>query len=126
MKEEIKQRRLAVLEETVQFYSADPSRRAKTGTGCHYITNDGRRCAIGRLVDEDLACRLEKFHSGAGVGGHEIFEELPQEIKDLGLLFLARLQNWHDDGQNWHDGLTEGGKNEAENLKRQVEIGDFI
>lgn len=50
-----------ILEDMVKFYTGAPNRRAtlvrKDGsTTCRYITDDGRKCAVGRvMMDEHLA-----------------------------------------------------------------------
>lgn len=39
-----------VITDTVNFYEADPSRRAVVRGPCIYLTTDGRRCAVGRYM----------------------------------------------------------------------------
>jgi hypothetical protein len=51
---DLKQIQLETLNEMVEFYSKDPNgRRAANGGWCQYKTSDGRKCAVGRLFEED-------------------------------------------------------------------------
>jgi hypothetical protein len=92
--------RKEVLEETLQFYWEDPERRAVSGNGnCQYITDDGRKCAVGRLLSDEQCKELETFSSGKTVE----FIELPDDLLErmalpyrLAAPFLTSLQCWHD------------------------------
>lgn len=110
-KQEIKKRRLDLLNDTVEYYSI-PGRRAVTRTGCSYLTEDGRMCAIGRI---------SKVARESGDIGFVtvIFEKLEDDIKELGLEFLFRLQALHDNDVNWkEDGITDRGREEVLEIKR--------
>jgi len=121
--------RLRVLEETVEYYS-HPLRRAVDGDGqCRYITPDGGRCAIGRLVDEGTARILEDVEGdglGYGVCVPRIFSKLPAHVKALGKDFLRQLQSLHDDGIYWMPfGLTCCGEEKVKRIKSDVEHGRY-
>lgn len=121
----IKEKRTAVLQDTIQYYSQDPiGRRCKNSEECCYSpktidkeeTSEG--CAVGRLLPTELQEYLDKEYVGTGVSDDNLFYALPQEIQDLGQLFLARLQFLHDLDEYWDsEGLTEEGKEYA----RQIE-----
>jgi len=106
----IEERRLAFLNETVEFYSQDPKGRravlAKfTMPTCRYRTDDGRKCAIGRHIPDDL------YHTGMeGALTTETMKTLPSEISELGISFLEAVQGLHDNNKYWDEnGLTEQG-----------------
>lgn len=121
----IKERRTAVLQDTIEYYSQDPiGRRCKNSEECCYspktidkeATSEG--CAVGRLLPTELQELLDRDFEGTGVSNDHLFYALPQEIQDLGQLFLARLQFLHDLDEYWDsEGLTESGKEYA----RQIE-----
>lgn len=107
--------RKEVLDSTVAFYGEDPAnRRAIVGTEdsrglgmCQYKTEDGRRCAVGRLVADDIIPQMLNSH-----GVIDVFKYLPPEVASLGVRFLEDLQALHDNRFNWAEkgGLSERGK----------------
>ncbi len=46
-----KEEQVALLEDTVKFYSEDVSRRATIGGGACFYFKDGKKCAVGRWID---------------------------------------------------------------------------
>jgi hypothetical protein len=106
----IKERRLEILKwekenrtsknRAIEFFS--------NGT-CLYSGEIG--CGVGRLIeDKDLCARLDSLRGGAGVCNHSVFEQLPENVKELGRDFLMNLQKLHDDGHYWTpDGLSDDG-----------------
>ncbi len=63
----------------------------ENSTVCRYIGEDGRRCAIGCLLEEAHAKSLPQ---GAIVTS--VLNYLPQSLRACGGEFLARLQMEHD------------------------------
>jgi len=116
----IEERRLAFLNETVEFYSQDPKRRRavlmEMTPRCRYRTDDGRKCAIGRHIPDDLyEPEME------GELRPKIIDALPSEISEFGKLFLLAVQNLHDQNNYWDEnGLTEEG-----HIKRRDIISTF-
>lgn len=114
----IKEKRTAVLQDTIQYYTQDPiGRRCKNSEECCYspktvdkeATSEG--CAVGRLLPTELQEFLDEEYTGHTISYNPLFEILPQEIQDLGQLFLGRLQYLHDSDEYWDSqGLTEEGK----------------
>lgn len=99
-----------VFDDTIKYYSEDPSRRAvcPDNDGCFYwsATSD-KRCAIGRLIPEDLAKEFAK----ANLPVTCIFSKLPNELQVHGEKFLTDLQFLHDIRRFWDGvGLSEQGK----------------
>lgn len=121
----VKERRTAVLQDTIQYYSQDPiGRRCKDLNECCYSPNTIQKeetsegCAVGRLLSAELQEYLDERYGGVGVSNDRLFYTLPQEIQDLGQTFLVRLQMLHDLDEYWDiDGLSEYGEGYA----RQIE-----
>ena len=123
---DIKQKQLKLLKETVEFYSTDTSRRAENKGGCFYLTDDGRRCAIGRLCSLELARTLKDKFGSNTVGTSLVFKRLPEEIQELGQEFLNQLQAFHDENTYWDEkGLTTSGKERLIQIKEDIEEGNI-
>ena len=117
MKKTIEQRRLEFLDETVAYYSEDVNRRAtNVGGSCFYLTEDGRKCAIGRYIPPK---KYSSDFEGRSVKG-DIFNCLPKKIKELGEVFLIKVQTFHDGDENWDEnGLTMFGKEDYKNIVKE-------
>lgn len=91
----IQERQLKELNEVVEFYGADTRRRAVDEWGdCQYLTEDNRRCAIGRKVCKNIA--QEMTDEQGLVKDEKIFNLLPKTIQKLNVGFLRDLQKLHD------------------------------
>jgi hypothetical protein len=100
-----------VLNDSLEFYWEDPEGRRATRNagdfsgGCQYITNDGRKCAVGRLLDDELCELIEdtaELKSIANIIACDSFH-LPQEVTSLNVDFLTTLQYWHDSKLSFKD-----------------------
>jgi hypothetical protein len=91
--------------------------RAIKDSSCLYSGEIG--CGVGRLIeDKDLCARLDSFDGEAGVGNHSVFEQLPENVKELGQGFLMDLQKLHDFGHYWTpNGLSDDGNDFMAELK---------
>lgn len=128
---ELNQKRKDFLEDMIQYYVGHPDRRnfkpEKTFKDnmvnvCRYSPHTTEKvgisegCAIGRKLPPMLALKLDvKFSGGASIakvfGNLEIREEIPEDLKILGLDFLWNVQSLHDREQYWKEGqLTNSGK----------------
>ena len=87
------------------IYSGEIGCAAK---GCIYSGEIG--CAVGRLIeDKDLCSRLDNS-ALSGVCRTEVFNQLPENVKELGQEFLQDLQKLHDNYQYWNEnGLSDSG-----------------
>jgi hypothetical protein len=106
------QTELETLEETIQFYSEDTSRRSIIGSSCRYNGPDGKHCAAGRLMTkEGLALEdIEGKSIKANILKHGR-NILKPEYREHNLDFLQDIQNLHDDDNYWDiKGLTKQGK----------------
>ncbi len=114
----IKQKRLALLDETAAHFNS--KNRSATPNGCFY---GGIGCAIGRKIeDKELCAKLdEKWDSeqGSSVGNCAVFRKLPGDLRKLGQSFLRDLQLLHDTDHNWDSkGLTLDGHEAYEAIKK--------
>lgn len=112
--------RKQIIDETVEFYSEDPRRRAvDEHNACVYLTEDGRKCAVGRCLEED-APTLDHEGSISALTLRRMFqdEEFRPEYRGHPLDFWQDIQNLHDQNDNWETsgGLSESGKLELRNL----------
>ena len=136
-----KDRKLAVLEDTITYYSEDPKRRCKQGKACFYsgksVKADTEGCAIGRLLPKEVS----EFLDETGYGGwedeenayfmlssseynkhKETMKSLPAWFKSLDTgNFFQRLQNLHDEDLFWDkNGLNLAGKQQVDAIKLNI------
>lgn len=136
MKQTINDKRLAVLEDTVKYYSKAPvSRRCRNSKGCRYTGEAAERpksegCAVGRIMPKALAVKLDKI-GGTSVSSVFFFHErgeikLSKKILDLGVSFLSHLQALHDAASCWTSrGLSDYGKRKVECIKASISDGGY-
>jgi hypothetical protein len=127
---ELARLREAFLNETVEYYSADPVGRRCRGRngggfdGCEYApetlgkqaTSEG--CAIGRKLPREIALELDELQAGS-VCDHLTWNRLPEELTSLGQEFLQAVQTLHDISDYWTAiGLSTKGKNLVQRIRR--------
>lgn len=124
---DLQQKQLTFLEDTIKFYGEDITRRSVTIHGVCNYNNNGKACAIGRHLSPELAVILDKYTtntSGSGVSSDRIFNWLPTELKCLGQSFLIDMQRLHDVDINWElgngKGLSETGTRYVEYIKTSI------
>lgn len=106
---------LQLLEETIEYYSKNPRAISNSNT-CVYLREDGARCAIGRICDDETIKLIGGICSD--VGSARIWPLLPPAITDYGQSFLVDLQRLHDGNKNWSDnGLSQEGKRYVDSIK---------
>jgi hypothetical protein len=126
-----KQEYIDLLEETVQYYSEDTSRRGKDDRFfmCVYITDNGQKCAVGRCMIEEYA---EEFSNEGDVYeledevrttyGEKLDSVMQDEYKGYSTEFWSALQSLHDSEKFWDDeGLTEKGEERVEEILNCIE-----
>lgn len=124
-----KEEYLALLEDTVKYYSEDTSRRAMGENGCMYLTEDGKKCAVGRFLVKDFDYEnLNEFNSVQDLyreyQGTDEF--LIPEYRGYDISFWSSLQGLHDGNFYWDaEGLTEFGENTVERIKNQINEGYY-
>ena len=71
---------------------------SKGNSVCMYLNPEGLKCAVGCLVNKDLAKKLDESmgeYNSTGVSDYHIETQLPYAIKHH-VKFLSELQNLHD------------------------------
>lgn len=132
-KEELKE----VLNETVEFYSEDVTRRGTTSTGaCMYYfkdpkTKEVRKCAVGRMLKNKECKKLIDFCGGVlGLVREHPSIKFKKKYRNLPTRFLWDLQVFHDSQSyfNLHDGkgLTQKGTEEVEHILSRIEKGFYF
>jgi hypothetical protein len=125
---ELKQKQLAFLEETVNFYNSDNRTFEVDEEGnefkCVYYMEGKPGCAIGRKIeDKELCKKLDSERAGTGVSNDHIFNQLPIQLKELGKDFLHKVQQLHDSGINWDEkGISEFGKLKVKDIKEYFRL----
>lgn len=124
--EELQQKQLAFLEDTIGHYNIN-NRCVKYGE-CRYspksigLEGISEGCAIGRHLTEKLALSLDKG-SNTVVYKPEVFKKLPGSLRKLGKDFLSEVQCLHDNTRNWDEsGLSVEGENKVRMINLQFNL----
>lgn len=102
--------KLEIVQETVDFYSADPKRRSyNTVDGCTFNGKEDTHCAFGRCLlpeyqeqgfylegNSQTISVFTKFH------GKEFDDMLQEQYRGHDIEFWIRLQHLHDITENWN------------------------
>ena len=126
-----KEQMLELLNDTVAFYSANPSRRAiNNNEKCRYIADNGNKCAFSRLCSDEGAELLHKNKEGKGchsaLEDEEFKARLGLKYPHLSIEFYLALQELHDAEYNWAPmGLTTIGEEKVERIKNNIETGFY-
>lgn len=128
------ERMIAVLNDTVKYYSEDVNRRA-AGKGnyadtCVYTTIEGNHCGVGRFLKEKYQTYEFSYNNGMGAKGlFEIYDRdviLKNNVSDLPVIFWASIQRLHDAGINWDkNGITKNGEDYADNIMDRIITNSF-
>ena len=110
--------RIEIINETAEFYGADPSRRALGEDGtCQYQTSDGENCAVGR-------CLIDPASAPPRLAAYTLFKEqtfgvLKPEYRIEDEQFWGDLQGSHDRSNFWTPtGLSEEGEKYLTELRK--------
>jgi hypothetical protein len=120
-----------LLEETINYYSENISKRASTddfASGCLYRTEDGRMCAVGRCLNQDLF-DYEEFNTETPVVDiSDYLEEwLLEEYQGFDIDFWADLQTLHDIKEHWENkGLSKLGAEYKDKIVRRIKEDYYI
>lgn len=122
-----------IVEETVNYYAADISRRSKvTDTSsedfgfCRYLGPEGRRCAFSRCCKEDEET-LGKLESKEGRSAAKILSKfgegvLKEEYQGHSDYFWNSLQSLHDGDIYWDfGGLTGWGEKKVREILEEYD-----
>jgi hypothetical protein len=106
--------RTEIIQETVDYYSEDVSRRAVTDGGCEYLTKDGRSCAVGRCFTEE---GLKEYKDCNTIFIRQMLFYFKDEYKIDDSIFWEDLQHLHDHSLYWcNSGLSKSGEKYVEKL----------
>ena len=110
--------KIEIIEETVAYYSEDTTRRGYEYGECLYMTEGGKKCAVGRCMNDYALGKLKGVVEA--VDDLENFQVLLKpEYRGHSIRFWGALQGLHDANKNWNVfGLTSVGKVEVEELKK--------
>lgn len=129
--------KIEIIEETIKFYSEDPSRRAvDADRKCKYLTYDGRKCAYGRCMTEEAVQDAAKVQASIKKLLHDrydayniyrepsdsyIFDEpLQEKYHGHNIGFWEDIQNLHDEMAYWDSiGLSGDGEIQVRKLKER-------
>lgn len=119
------QEKLALLDDTVKYYSEDTRRRCIGHGQCFYSPEKAGNklstgCAVGRLLDIYTQLKLDLCKPSAVP---DIFELLPENVKKYGVDFLDDLQRLHDNEANWNDdGITMLGESVVAKIIEKIKL----
>ena len=124
-----------IILETAAFYGEDPSRRAvikQEGLAkCRYLTEDGRKCAVGRcLIEGEKMLYVDTVGAQEGMSAElvDMAVGMIQNLEDVLMpeyrghyrYFWSGLQEFHDCDEHFTDtGLSELGERKLEFLLEQ-------
>jgi hypothetical protein len=116
----MKEKMLEVLNDTVEYYSADVKRRAIEEDGtCRFLTDDGRKCAVGRYIKEDSPDEVWKQE---GLSEDLLYTHPNCLTIEIPRIFWLKLQYLHDKCEFWgsETGLSEAGVRRSEEIKEWI------
>ena len=117
-----------ILENTITYYSEDPTRRCVRDGNCAYnpktvgnLNSEG--CAIGRLLPDDVTLKMDEDMQNDSITNiieSEFVRLLPYKITEYPI-FFQKLQDFHDDGENFDGtGITEPGKSKVQEIRNYI------
>ena len=117
----LKQKALSIVDDTVKFYSEDPSRRSRDDEGfCYYTDYNGNHCAVGRHLPENILKKVKQESLSADALIDKYYTKTGT-LKGLGRIFWSGLQSIHDEDGNWTpEGLSDHGKINVEDIKEII------
>lgn len=123
-RQQCRKTKLQIINETVAYYEASPSLRATNKGDCYYLNVNGKRCAVGRCLRDDVEALTLN-------GQWDCLTDLDGPINDKDSLlrpeyrrhgndFWMDLQKLHDQNRNWTDnGLSPIGEEYAAFLRER-------
>ena len=126
----LQKKQLALLNETVSYYSENPiERRCKsTYNRCYYSPEKANKpnsegCAVGRLLSPTKRKYLDMAFENCDTSVEAVFDNLPKKIQVYGMDFLEELQSLHDVSVYWDDkGITKDGLGKVERIKSNFNL----
>ena len=131
-KSRINKRMSKLLTDTKEYYEQDCTRRGLDDTlHCQYITPDGHKCSIGRLLPQwalNLIATKEWSELSVDCLLDELSPRVPKALSGIPIHFLTDLQSFHDDQCNWNKlkGVTIQGDSQYNSLLRDISEGEYF
>lgn len=120
-----KEEYLALLNETVQYYSEDTSRRAIVNGTCQYITSKGQMCAVGRCLKKGFLNNINGHNSLTLISLLQYYKEeeiFKQKYVGFDGRFWLKLQDLHDEFKYWGENcLSPKGELLVERIERFID-----
>lgn len=113
--------KIEIINETVEYYSGDTSRRALNRNGfCTYLTRDGKMCAFGRCcINPEYLNTIRGTVLDLKTYLGDLDEVLREEYRGHSAHFWREIQLLHDTHSFWgKDELTPDGRKKVEQLLR--------
>ncbi len=116
--------KIEIIKETAEFYNSENRGYDYIKDNCMYITNDGKKCAIGRCLNTKGIQAIKNIQTKSFIilfPTNEILDSYLKpkyrgHIKD----FWLTLQSFHDTDEFWDkEGLSGDGKFEYEELLKR-------
>ena len=135
MTEELKEKQLAFLEDTVEHYSVNPVKRRCIVNGqCVYNPKtlkltESEGCAIGRHLPDEVSLLIDEKGISLALSVQSEFVEsrLPENLSELGSNFLRAMQHLHDGDYYWDSkGLSAKGEDKVREIKEKIAQGRYI
>ncbi len=101
-----------IVDETIAFYTQNPRSVLEGGNSCVYLNvENNTRCAFSRCCTEEAVTELHSKYEGYGIAnsrfGHDLDTKiLKEEYHGHEAEFWNRLQNLHDNKNNWFQTST--------------------
>jgi hypothetical protein len=117
---------LNLLEETVNFYSEDLSRRSLNDNSCVYLSEVGNMCAVGRCMTKKHVKKAGELNQDVhgiykALGGNSIDDFLQVKYRGYNIKMWLDLQRLHDDKENWDTkGLTDSGRRSIKIIRMKI------
>ena len=130
--------KLTLIDETVKFYGENPLEKRATmynllsGSSCKYLTEDNKKCAVGRCLTNEALSEHGKF-SGTihglvgGTDNIKLQNLFKDEYKGFDVDFWQELQRLHDKETNWdlrNRTLSKSGQQFVRDFKDNVRVID--
>jgi hypothetical protein len=114
----------AFLRDTIEHYNLN-NRGIHENGACRYYPSQPNTegCAIGRKLPTELQLELDEYGCMSGVASSNVFNKLPDNLKELGQSFLSKIQGLHDTQGNWNEeGLSSYGKLSVDLIIKNFEL----
>lgn len=109
-----------LLENTINYFTSENRSIDNNSEDCTYITEDGKRCAIGIELTKPLAKKLSINNDGIE---NDDFDYLPKRLKSMTKSFLINIQELHDGHDYWDKkGLTIQGKRAVKRIVNKYNL----